>query len=256
MYGRILLFRVEPYWDWNRWYDSSCLMDNPFYEFKKLREWDCHLCEDITQFKKLSDIKDELIVERYIRNEIPIIIGSDMMRADIEKWPIARHDFALSHIQNIYDENDWKNVCLFKTNLKVNDHLSLLNKLKSNQYSNIGWENCNSKTEKQLRKYYNRPQMIPPMLEMTMGNWILISYNYMIDPSPGTQVLLMIQIRGQNRIKAEAKHYCADKGCQQFEDILKENEILIISARLWNLSYIPIKANNSGIALIIGAKYN
>ncbi len=54
--------------------------------------------------------------------------------------------------------------------------------MQNNKYFQIGWfahwENCDKKTEKQLRKYYIRPTIIPSMLELTKSNWILVSVNY------------------------------------------------------------------------------
>jgi len=102
-----------------------------------------------------------------------------------------------------------------------------------------------------MRKYYKRPEIVPSMLELTKSNWILVSQNYtglqfklvlhkfyllilivnihlfdkQIDPSPGTQAVLMIQIRGENRIKAEPKEFCASRGCGSVEDTLHPNEM-------------------------------
>ncbi|CAG2169295.1 unnamed protein product [Oppiella nova] len=133
MYGRLLLFKVEPYWDWTKWYHSSCLMNNPFYETKRLRERDCYLCEDIFRIERNSDLKSGIIGENYIKNEIPVIVGSDVMESELIKWPIARHHFGLKDIEEIYDSNDWKNICLFRSNIKTSDHLTLLKKMRSNK---------------------------------------------------------------------------------------------------------------------------
>ncbi|CAG2169294.1 unnamed protein product [Oppiella nova] len=150
------------------------------------------------------------------------------MESELIKWPIARHHFGLKDIEEIYDSNDWKNICLFRSNIKTSDHLTLLKKMRSNK---VFQENCDQKTEKQMRKYYKRPEIVPSMLELTKSNWILVSQNYtglqfkLIDPSPGTQALLMIQIRGENRIKAEPKEFCASRGCGSVEDTLRPNEM-------------------------------
>lgn len=39
----------------------------------------------------------------------------------------------------IYDENDWKNICMFRSNIKAYDHLSLIKKVKAQEYNDIGW---------------------------------------------------------------------------------------------------------------------
>ncbi|CAG2107467.1 unnamed protein product [Medioppia subpectinata] len=101
MYGRLLLFKIESHWDWNKWYDSSCLINNPFYETKRLRERDCHLCEDITRIERNSDLKSGIIGENFIRNEIPLIVGSDQMESEIDKWPIAGHQYMTKMIGKI-----------------------------------------------------------------------------------------------------------------------------------------------------------
>ena len=97
---------------------------------------------------------------------------------------------------------------MFRTNIQTNDHLTLLKKINSRIYSKIGWfahwlvishemslaiscqkllktilnynfrENCAKKTEKQMRRYYKRPQVLPSMLEMTKSNWIVVSNNF------------------------------------------------------------------------------
>ena len=46
-----------------------------------------------------------------------------------------------------------------------------------------------------------------------------------IDPSPGTQVLIMVQIRGQNRIRLEPKEFCASRGCPIVEQTLESNQM-------------------------------
>ena len=78
-------------------------MNNPFYETKRLRERDCYLCEDIERIERNSDLKSGIIAENYIKNEIPVIVGSDVMESELIKWPIARHHFGLKDIEEVIE---------------------------------------------------------------------------------------------------------------------------------------------------------
>jgi len=46
-----------------------------------------------------------------------------------------------------------------------------------------------------------------------------------IDPSPGTQLMLMIQLRGQNDVRLEPKELCASRGCSTIYETLYENDL-------------------------------
>ncbi|CAG2107466.1 unnamed protein product [Medioppia subpectinata] len=59
----------------------------------------------------------------------------------------------------------------------------------------------------------------------------------------------MIQISGQNKIKIESKEFCASRGCGSVDDILGTNEMLVLSARLWNLTGRAINGLSEGLCV-------
>ena len=88
-----------------------------------------------------------------------------------------------------------------------------------NKHGNIQFtfrENCAIKTMKQIRRLYQRPTMIPSMIELSKPNWILISQNhsestvYKSVSSDNEISIKQFFLLDQAITKNRYRHYCAD----------------------------------------------
>ena len=61
------------------------------------------MCEDMTRIEKINQINSEMIAEKYIRNQIPVIIGSDIMTRELKGWPIADHYFDFEDLEKVIE---------------------------------------------------------------------------------------------------------------------------------------------------------
>jgi hypothetical protein len=68
---------------------------------KQFTESDCYLCEDIENIERRNDLNSELIAEKFVRNEIPLIIDSSLLKEEIEMWPIANKSFFLEDLEKV-----------------------------------------------------------------------------------------------------------------------------------------------------------
>lgn len=261
MLGRLFLIKILPFWDWTYLYRSTCFLSNPYYVVPGLQESDCQVCEDLFEIDVMNFTTSEIVMEKYLKNDIPLIVSNAT-----EGWPINENNFDVNNITKMYLEeletND-NEVCMFQTNLKIDNHINFLETIAS--HNNIlnrwyaHWENCGRTTEKAVRKFYIHPYFLPLALEMREPSWILLSHNFrgriykMINFSPDTKIVFLVQIKGFNYIRLKAKDPCS-KSCEVLQEVLNEEEILMFTTELWQLEYLPGEETEN-IALAIGGYF-
>ncbi|XP_067128181.1 uncharacterized protein [Centruroides vittatus] len=259
MFGRLFLIKILPFWDWTYLYRSACFISNPFYTAPGLDESDCQICEDLSGIDIVNFTTSEVVMERYLKNDIPFIVNNAT-----KGWAV-NENFNINNITEIYldelESND--EVCMFQTNLKIDNHINLLETLTSHNLLNrwyAHWENCGRITEKALRKLYSRPYFTPLALEMREPSWILLSYNFkgriykMINFAPDTKIVWLVQIRGFNYIQLKAKEPCFNS-CEVLHEVLHRGQIFMFTTNLWQLEYLPGE-DAENIALIIGGYFD
>lgn len=75
----------------------------------------------------------------------------------------------------------------------------------------------------------------------------------MINFSPDTKIVFLVQIKGFNYIRLKAKDPCS-KSCEVLQEVLNEEEILMFTTELWQLEYLPGEETEN-IALAIGGYF-
>lgn len=197
MMGRKLLFQLSPYWDWESVYYTRCLVSKPMFWKMDDKEWpqtklnmiECDYCDDVTQFELLTNNskKEENanIANRMafnIANKIPFVYNDSSLKDEIRLWPIHTFDNVV-HWKKLMDELEFvtnlRHFCMFKSSIgSVHNPVQLLTQLTDDYKPEkwfAHWENCGIDMMKTIRKLYVRPSVLPPMVELSKPNWILLS---------------------------------------------------------------------------------
>lgn len=101
MLGRLFLIKILPFWDWTYLYRSTCFLSNPYYVVPGLQESDCQVCEDLFEIDVMNFTTSEIVMEKYLKNDIPLIVSNAT-----EGWPINENNF---DVNNITKGELWEN---------------------------------------------------------------------------------------------------------------------------------------------------
>ncbi|XP_015920738.1 uncharacterized protein [Parasteatoda tepidariorum] len=249
---RYFMFKILPFWDWTELYSENCLLENPFYSNEEVLIFDCKVCEDVFDVDYLNRTSPEEISQYYMQRNIPVIVRDAMF-----DWSVMQDSFNILNMTEGFYHLD-EDVCMFQSNLNVENHQMLFQKLLSQDLQKwyAHWENCEKSTQKFVRKFYARPYFLPGVVQMTEANWILMSSNYIgrkykkIDVMPSVTVMWVAQIRGYNNIQFLPKNPCHTT-CNVIEDTLEEGEIALFSPTVWNFSYLPGEGTEN-LAIAVG----
>ncbi|XP_054721163.1 uncharacterized protein LOC129230753 [Uloborus diversus] len=238
--ARHMMFKILPLWDWTDLYTESCLLDNPLYADEQVILTDCEVCEEVFNIDYINKTTPEEISQDYIQRNLPVIVNDAM-----SDWPSMKDSFNILNLTEgyLFMKED---VCMFHTNLRVENHNRLFRKLLNEEVQKwyAHWENCQKASQKFLRKFYTRPYFLPGIIQITESNWIFMSSGYvgkkfkMVDVLPSLTFMWVAQLRGYNNIRFEPKEPC-DRYCNILEDILEEGEIVLFNPAIWSFSYLP-----------------
>ncbi|XP_023232187.1 putative leucine-rich repeat-containing protein DDB_G0290503 [Centruroides sculpturatus] len=185
MLGRLFLIKILPFWDWTYLYRSACFISNPFYTAPGLDESDCQICEDLSGIDVVNSTTSEVVMERYLKNDIPFIVNNAT-----KGWAV-NENFNINNITKIYldelESND--EVCMFQTNLKIDNHINLLETLTSHNL---------------LNRWYAHCDFIPKTLNDIATNF---KENTQKTKTENEEVAVKLQV-SENKISNEDNHFC------------------------------------------------
>ena len=253
------LLQILPYWDWTKYYDNDCLIENPFYEANQLTEEDCMDCQNLNTIQRKSNVSQSEMAEDYLKGDIPVIITDAMM-----DWPAAQ-SFTIQQLYDLYTQHQSlkKSVaCMFSTNvrLKAGKARELLAQASRGEIGNwyAHWENCDKAAGKAIRQLYKRPYFVPPMVEMAESNWLFVAASYKgkkYKPADlAISMMLFAQVRGDTKVMLTPRDPCSET-CSTLYGTVHEGEILVATDLMWLLDYQPLSAEQT-ISIGFGGDFN
>ncbi|XP_046441841.1 uncharacterized protein LOC124192526 [Daphnia pulex] len=229
--SRLGLIKLTPYWDWSDYYHRDCLVENTFSSTDdSFIQPDCSACEDIGTVDVITNVSTKLLMDHYIDQNIPVIVGDGAI-----DWPIVNDpDLSLDTIAKAYrdDDSGWK-ICQWKSNLllssiELDDFIQQVSSYSFDRPWFAQWENCGRKSVKTGRRFYSRPYFITPVFDISFNNWILISNRYQAQRFKQvklhTRLAMIAQIRGSIRLQFLPQQACKSE-CPSIQFTLLEGEI-------------------------------
>jgi len=242
--GRIFLIQLLPVWDWTKIFYENCLVNNPMYRFS-LTENDCITCETLDHIERISDVDYQLLVEKYLSRDGPVIVNDAMTQ-----WPVMKTDnFYFDNVTSIYldDEKLSDTVpCVLTSNLRPgsSDLSAFLKRVLSPRSDKwfVHWQNCDIHAVKALRKLSQRPYFLAGSVPPAHFNWVLMSSQYngktfrRLDVDTG--LIIISQLRGVTMFKL-SPHTPCNTSCPELHGELHEGEMLVLANYMWSLEYCP-----------------
>ncbi|XP_075218014.1 uncharacterized protein LOC142322828 [Lycorma delicatula] len=244
-FGRIIMIKALPFWDWRSLFYESCLMTNPFYNEYILTEDDCVSCEALEHVDRVNKVSYDYILDNYLNRDAPLIVTDAM-----EAWPVMNtDDFYFDNITQLYlqDEKLIDTVpCILTTNLRTgsSDLLAFLKRIHNPSVDKwfVHWQNCDIHAVKALRKFYQRPYFLSSSVSPAHFNWVLMSSDYNTNNYKKVELdsglIMLAQLRGSTVFKLSPHNPC-NVSCPELLGDLQEGEILVFTNYLWNFEYRP-----------------
>ncbi|XP_057659591.1 uncharacterized protein LOC130895945 [Diorhabda carinulata] len=245
-FGRIILIKILPYFDWRPYKNKRCLIEHFFTETETLsNKLNCNVCEDLVGIDVHEILEEDILEERYIKLDNPVIITKSL-----KNWPKD------SRFMNDLIQHESSK--LYPCNLSTNIHKGLdnletvLSKLKYFNEFYIHYQNCESEAMRTLRQYTFTPEVLPSIFSPTLYNWMIWNDNYNATNYKQIELMEKVTVVGQlfgsTNIRLIPRKNCA-KSCPFFDIILRERELLIFTS-LWDLEYRPAdKGENMAVII-------
>lgn len=255
---RLVLIQLLPYWDWTLFYQNDCLILNFFQkpEFSELNIEDCKKCSSHKYIEKVENITSDIINDFYLNNNIPFLVKNST-----STWP-ASSLFDTKFLIKLYKNDDILHeapVCMINSSIALR-HTSineLFSKVLKSQSWFAHWENCEKSSVRILRRYFKRPVFLPQSIHIADLNWIILSSSYNASNyfriELGMDVMWMVQLSGQNRIRLIANYPCYTE-CNTLYSVLHQGDIVVWTYKLWTLEYIPT-SSPLNVAVAFGGFY-
>ncbi|KAK6181567.1 hypothetical protein SNE40_009395 [Patella caerulea] len=246
--GRRAAIQIMPIYDWSQLYYVDCLLENPLHESQMnpvLK--DCYACENQNEISRVKNIKEEDLIQKYIKLDKPVIVEDGLSQND-------HQEFTVEFLAKIF-ENSMYDSCDFNCNVKVSGHRSFLKQVAAHEHPQYFafWKNCFEDSARELRYYFKKPYFLSSVVEVSETSWIYISKNYTAKkPKPilvdGPMVILM-QMVGTVDVVLFPDKVCEDV-CPELRETLHGGEILLVNDFLWIIDYYPNGESESiGIGL-------
>lgn len=244
--GRIVLIKLLPIYDWRYLKNENCLIK--FAKITPQNTTECTYCESIQNVRFEYDLDQDIIKERYLDMDVPIILMDAL-----QNWPSFTKEGFIKEIVN--DDNIYYSYpCKLRTNLRKNDQPigKILEKALNTDSYFLHFENCDFDVMKAFRPFAPRPDYLHPEISPVQYNWLLMSKNYNVTKfkslSLNERIIIFGQISGSNHLKLLPVEECTNE-CHVLEITLQRGESLIFTS-LWDLEYKP-QANSENVAVIL-----
>nr|XP_046919560.1 uncharacterized protein LOC124499664 [Dermatophagoides farinae] len=293
-FGRKILFQLENHWNWLDVYYDRCLLSSSSNirtssttAVKKSNER-CDYCENVNQIIKINGnsydqqqqqqrrlLHDQ--ITSFITQKLPFIYHDEhFVTNEIRSWPIRKNFTRIIDFKRLYNETNHHHnygICMFRSNLvNVNDPYEFFNEIDDDDDDGhsyihhmpwfIHWQNCGLKEMKKIRHLYKRLSILPPMIEMSKPNWLLLSSSETINqrtfkpiiPSQQTDIMVIIQIQGHIEFDLHTAIDDCQYICQQQKNnstykriyyYLPANHLVVIDPKYWRFSYRPPSSSSS-----------
>ncbi|BFZ11687.1 hypothetical protein BsWGS_14725 [Bradybaena similaris] len=247
--------QILPLWDWAAIHTDECFVKNPLYEPMEIDLWDCELCETTDKLERVHNVGSDRLLE-YKHRQVPVIVQDAYVNwGNSSNISIAQ----LAELYNTYPDLKDEDSCKFRTNIRGIgwSHITLMNQVLAGRADHFyaHWKNCDAWAAKALRHIYGRPYFLPSAFTLASSNWVFLSSNYsgkIFKPvEVSTDLLLLIQLKGQNHVNVEPAELCKNY-CSQFEVTLQQGEILVVPTLVWSAEYLPSSSpENIAIAFTV-----
>lgn len=250
-FGRILLVKILPIYDWTHLKDQQCLIPNIWNEKLPMDSnstFNCAQCETVKNVDVYDEISEENLQERYLNLQKPIILTKNP-----DRWPSLDDIFnQLSESADFLDSQP----CHFSSNLFAKNQpiKKLLGKIKTASNFFAHFLNCEYEAMKFFRALTPKKRLLANTCAPVQYNWLLWSNSYVfpdfkkIETVASENWKIVGQILGNFSFKLIPKS--CQSICQNITINLQENEVLIFT-NLWNLEYGNFEENSENVAVVM-----
>lgn len=264
---KILSIQTLAVYDWTKFYDEDCLLENPYLPKKETTKQDCQGCIDFRRemgrIERLRDINDTVITDGFLYYDIPVIV-----KDPLKDWPRTDDGelvLSLNKIKELYltepKLQSGFEACEFHTtldqdNMTVHDFVRRLDSNDLPEKFNAAWENCEPKAAKIFRLYTKRPYFLPAMAEASRANQIMLAKGTFEDvepfriPQQQDSASWLIAIKGSLKITITPTDDCKKFKCRPAKFKLKQGEAAVIPTRIWTPEYTPL---GPGLTLVFSS---
>ncbi|CAG9814863.1 unnamed protein product [Phaedon cochleariae] len=232
--GRIFLIKLLPYYDWKHLKNKECLIDSPWRKnHTESILFNCDVCENIDTIDVYRTLDEDILEERYINLDIPVILTSGL-----ETWPKNS-----GFIDALKSEEDFFSSypCKLSTNIfkRVGSAGEILDRTHYFDKFFLTFQNCDLEAMRVLRRHCYRPDNIPPSFSPTMYNWLLWNKHYNMTAHKSIDLVenfaVFGQLFGSTHIRLIPRKNCQSI-CPFLSIELNGREMLLVTD-LWDLEY-------------------
>ncbi|XP_077996127.1 uncharacterized protein LOC144449465 [Glandiceps talaboti] len=256
VYSRYTQLKTLKYWDWTDIYENDCIIENPYYEVASLTESDCEDCEGLDEIEGTSEVTEDEMTEEFVYVHVPVIVTDA-----IDNWK-AYKEFDTEFIAKLFFDDSVINSTKICNFYNADNRYTYVKQVMrgirngTNTEWHMHWENCNDRPVKQIRKYYQRPYFIPPMVEMRMSNWIFVSSgvrkgkqqalgsDFVSSLNTGASMTWFAQLKGHYEVKLTPHHICKDS-CNVITATLSPGDMLVFTNQMWTFEYRVVQEDDA-----------
>ncbi|KAJ8958996.1 hypothetical protein NQ314_006314 [Rhamnusium bicolor] len=241
------MVKILPYFDWRYLKNKRCLIEkfNTSPNSDKIF-FNCDLCENINKIDVYEKIDQEILRQRYIELDIPLIVSKAL-----DKWPKNS-----SFIENLILDDDFyfSYPCKLSTNILKGSRKAgnILEKVKLFDEFFLHFQNCAPDAMRIFRKFTYRPDFLPPTYSPILYNWLVWNKNYNTTNYKLVNLVEKLAVFGQlfgtTYIQLIPRQNCAEI-CPILDIKLNAGEVLIFTS-MWDLEYRP-KEDSENMAVIL-----
>ena len=238
--------------------NKRCLIPNPSIITRELDVNDCDQCETIDDVILLNQSNKSEFMP-LVKQDIPVVVMEEELHKPDTYDSVAEfvHLFLSVNDLSLYEP------CGFASNLKrkTNDHRELLQLVDTGGVISLyaHWENCADISYKAFRQFYQRPNFLPPNVQLTDPNWVMICSNYqgkfpkVIDNR--SPLFMLIVLKGHVDITIKPWAVC-NASCTEITYRLHSGWILLLTDTLWELNYTPSCKGNETILIGVNGYFD
>ncbi|XP_072103813.1 uncharacterized protein [Mobula birostris] len=260
--GRVLLIQLLPYWDWTLYSNTDCLIRNPYYfarGLESLQLTDCiNVCQKYPTVESLQKVDSKVVLQKYLRQNLPLVVTDGA-----EEW-VAIREFTVPFLTRLFSGHPVLQntiVCSY-----WDSHHSLekspgafLEKVHHQRLSQwaIQWKNCNKAAAKVIRGFYQRPYFLPPVVELSESNWLLMASQagdggtgnifVKMGDHDGDLLMWIAQLQGVFEVQLLPRDICASN-CTHYTMQLSPGQTVAVPLRMWEVQYRAFSSTAIGLA--------
>ncbi|KAI3383355.1 hypothetical protein SNEBB_004067 [Seison nebaliae] len=259
--ARTCLIKLRPYWNWEQYSETTCLLNNPYYMPPNSITADtCKYCSNIRNVEYFVNVTSKDFNKLKDRH-IPFVVKNVMTDwdFDVEQYTLPKFinnlkiedPEVMSKLCRYYfrKERNPKNFPFNLDHLIENDPLYQKNVVMSFLF-------CDPQIVRHLRRTFQRPYFLPRNVQVAAQLEMVYGYNVkdirVVEIGSTDIMSAYLQIKGSTVIELFAESFC-DETCANPEDPLvipMEAGDILIMTNLYHMACYPKRNDTESIGVV------